>query len=341
MQDRYTGDIGDFAKLGLLRRLSADMGLRLGVNWYLYPDEDHNRDGRHIEYLDDAAFADCDPELWQRLRDIVRRGDRHCAALEQGLLPANTQFYRESLDFHDVAGGKARAAVRMRWHECALEAMQPVRMVFLDPDNGLATRSVKGGSLKAGKYVFWHELVDYASCMDVVILYQHFHRHGTHRQQMESLLMRLKGLEEEYQTTILRFRARSPRAFVIICRKGFYDRLQASIREFLASSWRKHWRLHTNSGRQDDKAASIIANHGGSPELARMANAPGSDDRREDCLCCAHGIPFDLPRICPLCRKQFKQHWLGIDAHWRAYHERETALSYETFFSSLCRRHRR
>ena len=33
MQDRYTGDIGDFAKYGLLRALEA--GHRLGVAWYL------------------------------------------------------------------------------------------------------------------------------------------------------------------------------------------------------------------------------------------------------------------------------------------------------------------
>ena len=38
MQDRYTGDIGDFGKLGLLRVLQAQ-GLTIGVNWYLTPDK--------------------------------------------------------------------------------------------------------------------------------------------------------------------------------------------------------------------------------------------------------------------------------------------------------------
>ena len=40
MQDRYTGDIGDYGKLGMLRYLAA-AGLRVGVNWYRTPDEDH------------------------------------------------------------------------------------------------------------------------------------------------------------------------------------------------------------------------------------------------------------------------------------------------------------
>ncbi len=52
IQDRYSGDIGDYGKLGLLRSLSRT-GLRIGVNWYLTPDEDHNGDGRHTDYLRD------------------------------------------------------------------------------------------------------------------------------------------------------------------------------------------------------------------------------------------------------------------------------------------------
>ena len=50
MQDRYTGDLGDFSKLGILRALEM-AGLSIGVNWYLTPDENHNGDGRHVKYL--------------------------------------------------------------------------------------------------------------------------------------------------------------------------------------------------------------------------------------------------------------------------------------------------
>lgn len=49
MQNRYTGDIGDFAKYGLLRALGE--GNKLGIVWYLYPDESHNEDGKHTAYL--------------------------------------------------------------------------------------------------------------------------------------------------------------------------------------------------------------------------------------------------------------------------------------------------
>jgi hypothetical protein len=61
VQDRYAGDVGDFLKLGLLRQLIASgdspPSLRLGVVWYLVPDEAHNSDGRHVGYLSAGSTA--------------------------------------------------------------------------------------------------------------------------------------------------------------------------------------------------------------------------------------------------------------------------------------------
>ena len=79
MQNRYTGDIGDFGKLGLLRQLSQT-GLSIGVNWYLTPDETHNGDGRHIGYLKNDAFRICDEQLWSALGQIVDSGKRKVSA---------------------------------------------------------------------------------------------------------------------------------------------------------------------------------------------------------------------------------------------------------------------
>ena len=82
MQDRYTGDIGDFSKLGLLRQL-ASTGLSIGINWYRAPDETHNNDGLHIGYLQKEEFRSCDPALWAALGQIVSSGKREIAALER------------------------------------------------------------------------------------------------------------------------------------------------------------------------------------------------------------------------------------------------------------------
>lgn len=69
MQDRYAGDVGDFGKLGLLRKI-AGSGLTIGVNWYhTFKPEEHDRgDGKHIGYLHDRSFRGCDDELLKVLQ---------------------------------------------------------------------------------------------------------------------------------------------------------------------------------------------------------------------------------------------------------------------------------
>jgi hypothetical protein len=73
MQNRYVGDIGDYLKLGILRALSP--GYRLGIAWWLYPDESHNRVGRHIGYLHrPALWRHYDQKLFVALAQIVSTG---------------------------------------------------------------------------------------------------------------------------------------------------------------------------------------------------------------------------------------------------------------------------
>jgi hypothetical protein len=57
------------------------------------------------------------------------------------------------------------------------------------------------------------------------------------------------------------------------------------------------------------------------------------------CACCAAGQSFQRPRICPACSHVFRGNgWDGIDAHWRSRHEQQR--SYESFWNSLCQRHK-
>ena len=52
MQNKFFGDIGDFGKYSLLRRIQEKAPkLRIGINWYLNEDKNTNNDGRHIDYL--------------------------------------------------------------------------------------------------------------------------------------------------------------------------------------------------------------------------------------------------------------------------------------------------
>ena len=50
MKNQYAGDVGDYTKLGILRWLEK-VGLSIGLNWYLTPDESELSkaftDGKH------------------------------------------------------------------------------------------------------------------------------------------------------------------------------------------------------------------------------------------------------------------------------------------------------
>ncbi|MGA3002634.1 MAG: hypothetical protein ABSE20_12955 [Acetobacteraceae bacterium] len=80
MQNHYVGDIGDYLKLGILRALSP--GYRLGVAWWLYPDEVHDGNGKHVGYIQrPEQWRHFDPALFNALRHIVTSGLRNVDVL--------------------------------------------------------------------------------------------------------------------------------------------------------------------------------------------------------------------------------------------------------------------
>ena len=142
MQDSYVGDIGDLAKLGLLRALGQGKE-QLGVAWYLYPHEE-GPDGQHIEYL-------AQPEIWRPLdqglfdgfEGIINRWQNYVgvrAVMDPaylGLLPGAV-FAGEPLCYHPRRGDEDdRATWRRHWFERVTKQLQDCDIVFADPDNGL------------------------------------------------------------------------------------------------------------------------------------------------------------------------------------------------------------
>ena len=94
MQDRYAGDVGDFGKFGMLRILE-NSGLKIGVNWYLVGDENHNNDGKHIGYLENKKFKSCDEELLIALKNMLKSGERSVKEIEKLDLLNAGKYYHE------------------------------------------------------------------------------------------------------------------------------------------------------------------------------------------------------------------------------------------------------
>ncbi len=240
MQNRYTGDIGDFGKLGLLRWL-VKSGLNIGLNWYLVPDETHNTDGRHISYLKKETYRACDEELWLDLQNItVTSENRKVKTLETpGILKA--RFFSDVLESSKTSSAD-RSRQRQLWHTNALEKLNHCDLVFLDPDNGLIVPSAEG-SKKANKYVLPQELADYYHQGSSVMYYQHKARFSDsyYNEQFNCLIT--SGNFLEARGLGLMFKTTSQRYYFFIMQPQHAEKITANINQFLNSQWGEHFML--------------------------------------------------------------------------------------------------
>lgn len=237
MQNRYTGDIGDFGKLGLLRILQS-AGLTMGVNWYLTPDETHNSDGRHVRYLENWEFSECDQLLWTELRSIVNTEKREVQALQNDRI-LKALYFSEPL----VLSGKAkteRRSIRKDWHKKALDKLVGTDIVFVDPDNGLVVPSAVG-TVKENKYVLADEIADYYSQNSSVVYYQHKARKkdAFYIDQQDQLLKRTElngatGIAMKFKTT-------SQRYFFFVIQPRHRELIEDAVNGMLATTWSRHF----------------------------------------------------------------------------------------------------
>lgn len=236
MQDRYTGDIGDFAKLGLLRALSDSQ--KIGVAWYLYPDEAHNNDGRHIKYLHEPEkWRHLDPALFDGLRNVVDSGLRNVAALKDLGLFEQAVFSAERLSFDGRIN--LRKQQRADWFQNLLTDLEDRSMIFADPDNGLCED--QGFSLSNKSH--WKRLplseVDALTTGRTGIFYHHnTRRAGGHKKEINDWIQKLGK-----NTMALYWRRISNRTFFIV---NPSEETRQRVKEF-AKLWSPHFELVTSS----------------------------------------------------------------------------------------------
>lgn len=252
MQDRYAGDVGDFGKFSLLRYLLDNTEHNLGVIWYLFPNESHNTDGGHIDYFTKLSFLHCDKYLCEMLSNVVS-GTRSVAALEKGgLLPDNTVYFSERLDFHlhypsqRKQDREARQIKRIEWLNQAVIKTSKCKAIFLDPDNGLQISSCqKIDQLKSGKFSYYSEIAELTKDKAISIIYHHLNRHkhhGTHENQIRTRAAELrKFINPTGAIFALRYWPYSPRAYFILTAKSEGKRTLESIVNFLRGSNGRFW----------------------------------------------------------------------------------------------------
>lgn len=217
MKHQYTGDIGDFSKFALLRGLPDR---KIGLAWYLTCDEPHGgRSDGSIRNLPRLVADAPDQALIEAFAPFhAGAPEGGIAAFEplmNGILGHDEMLcwcrgvsgrHNERRDRIPIAERHER---RDAWIENALAAVDGSDVVLLDPDNGLAPRSIRHGALaRANKYVLPDELRAFADG-GAVILYQHATRQPFHRLMEEK--QRDAGLGDAFA---LRWRIGQNRSYI-------------------------------------------------------------------------------------------------------------------------------
>ena len=212
MRDSYVGDIGDFAKYGLLRTLAR--GRRLGVAWYMPTDSEPARsnDGRHTDYLDrPAEWRRLDPELFDGLGKLVRDGRRTVAAVQRSGLLGNAAFADEPLDVSRIPS-RDRERWRREWFERIRARLADCDLVFADPDNGLyPDDGFRYGRKESSKRIPPSEALALADGRPAVIYHHNTRAKGGHFREIEAWMDRLPAGTLAYY-----WRRWSPRTFFVV-----------------------------------------------------------------------------------------------------------------------------
>ena len=234
MQDRYVGDIGDFAKYGLLRAVSGVLGAtgekRLGVAWWYVKG---NRtasswgDGRLTGYLNaPERWRHLDDELFDTLRKLVCQGQRKVKKIEESGILGNATFHRKTVP--------ADVENRRVWFERVIARLHDCDLVFADPDNGLyADHRFEGAKAENAKRISPRELKRMAEGRTAIV-YHHFHRSHSHDQQLREWMNELSECRYVY-----RWRAWMPRAFFVITDD---EEIERRLERF-AAKWKAHGSL--------------------------------------------------------------------------------------------------
>ena len=260
MQNRYTADIGDFGKYGLLRALCSPIddgsNARLGVVWYLVPDESHNADGKFTRYLESSPknhrqFRQCDPELYDALADIIRKKNRNVSSIRKcSILPPGTVFYEELLTFNGTTANSPRArrkriAYRNEWVQGALSLTEDSDIIFVDPDNGLEV-GTKRHHKRGPKYVFFDELEPYYKRGQSIVIYQHISRMGSAEEQVRERLAQIDERLNSDSTFALLYHRGAARAFLVVPSEKHKSILTGKAEQFMEGPWSQHFTMVRN-----------------------------------------------------------------------------------------------
>lgn len=245
MQHRYVPDLGDFSKFAVIDALSGQGALRTALIWYLVDPHEvgdtHKNDGKHTGYLehDRQRIGGCHPALYRRFQEIHDTGEKHVDVYgRHGVLP-NIAYFAEPLSY----GGRGltqRVGWRAGWLDRAARVAGSAELVMLDPDNGLIPERLSLRSRSAVKYASLDECAAFHGGGErTLVVYQHAHRQGNARQQVDRSLTRLcarLGVDRRHAFA-LRFHRGTTRFYLVAPAEGRVEVIRNRALSMIHCEW--------------------------------------------------------------------------------------------------------
>ncbi len=167
MQERYLGDIHDFQKFIFLKFLSSELQRKIGLNWFLVnpksigETEIKKKDGEKRYYLLKNKYKILDKKIFNELEKVKLKKNRSISYFcKNSHLKKNINFFNQKLTPSD----------RKNWYNESLKCFKNEKIIFLDPDNGLAKK--KKSLRQSLKYVLIDEIQKYIDEEKTIIFTQ-------------------------------------------------------------------------------------------------------------------------------------------------------------------------
>ncbi len=217
MQNRYVGDIGDYVKYALIRHIGK--GKRIGIAWYLFPDENNNNDGKFTNYLKyPEKYKVYDPELFSFLKDSVESARKNIKTIEKSGILGDCIFHNDIL-YTDIPSIKWRDRRKWRneWFSNVLDTLNGCDIVFADPDNGIYPDEKFRGSRKMDLKRIPEKEVEKLAKSRCAIIYHHNSRFkGGHAEEIKFWKRRISRRLKINNVIALRWKRYNSRTFFII-----------------------------------------------------------------------------------------------------------------------------
>ena len=249
MQNKYVGDVGDFANNGLLRWLTGitvrDNYPRLSLGIVSYLNHSSPQFGGLNVYPNE--LADCDYELHTTLQTMIEQGNRTVFADGYKLLmPPGTRF------FNDCRGSYKN---RTEWLLSAIRRVERGKpeLTFLNPDVGILLDPYEGTN-DSPEHAYVSDMRPFVERGHSLVVYQHQDRniHGRdHIAAIRELLLGEFGPHECVFYTLWFHRIQA-RYYFLVAQAQHADLIRGRLAAFLASDWCQgddpHFTFHDEQG---------------------------------------------------------------------------------------------